>query len=189
MDEEMLRRLRIPEVHWKARIDRIPLKCKYKETISRYIKALASNVCKGQGLYLHGDYGGGKSAIAAICLREAVKYGFIGVWVKAQQLPGYIITGTIFDNEQTFYERACSVPLLVLDEFQIRKEIMFKETIVEDLVRLRIDNKLVTIITSNIGLTQLEKGYPALYSVLQEALYPVKVWGHDFRREMKGKTE
>ncbi len=76
--------------------------------------------------------------------------------------------------------------MLIIDEFQLRATIKYTENAIEDLIRHRLDDCLATIVTTNIVLTDLKGSYPALYSVLQDGLYPVKIQGYDFRADKKG---
>jgi DNA replication protein DnaC len=184
---EWLEHMGIPRVHWKVKFIDIPDKCSHKKAVRSYLDKIRYNVLSGKGLLLWGDYGRGKSALAAICLVHAAANGFIGHWIKAKEIPKHVIEQTPFDDELTMYERAQECPLLVIDEFQIRyEETKYTEWSAEDLVRSRIDQKLATIMTTNVPLRQIEASYPAFYSVLQEGLYPIKVQGHDFRRAMVG---
>lgn len=186
--QAVLDRLHIPQVHIKAVLDKIPGNPKHKKTLESYVNNIKKNVDKGQGLFLHGEYSRGKSALAAICLKAAYgQCGYIGLWIKAGDIPNYIINEIQFDSEETYYERCLSVPLLVIDEFKLRKDIKFTENSVEDLVRARIDLQKSTIITTNVSLKQLEEEYPAFHVVLQEGLYPIKIQGHDFRKGIGGK--
>lgn len=178
--------MRVPEVHWNARLDQIP-DLPHKRAVIQYVENLGSNLRKGQGLFLHGPLGRGKSALGSIVLKAATTIDRIGLWVRAKSLPTLIIQNIEFDDETTMYERAMQVPILVLDELQLRNETSYTETAAEDLIRYRIDHKLSTIVTTNITLAEMESKWPSLFSVMHEALYPVKVDGHDFRKPMKGK--
>lgn len=184
---EVYKRLRLPEVHWNVTINKIPNHCPHKKIIRDYTENILNNVEKGQGLYLFGDYGTGKSAIGCICLISAQKMRHLGLFLKAKDVPKYVIENIKFDFDKTYWERAVEVPLLVIDEFQLADKLGFREEVIEDLVRARIDRKRATIITTNVVPKILEAKYPGLYSVIQESLYPVKIFGHDFRAEMKGK--
>jgi DNA replication protein DnaC len=131
-----------------------------------------------------GEYSQGKSAIAAICLKAAACQGIIGFWVSSRFLTEYKIEKTRFDDMQTIWERACVAPLVVLDEVQLRKEAKYGEQALEDLIRCRIENKRCTIVTTNHGKGEWVKRAPSLLAVVKEAMLPVVVMGHDFRKEL-----
>lgn len=180
----MLERLQIPRVHWNTKASLIPDSCKHKKLIVEYVENISANVCKPRGLLLFGTYSAGKSGCAAICLKAAAFRGCIGLWLVANSVPTVQIEKTPFDEEVTLYERACSVPLLVLDELQIRSEVKGIEQYVERLIRLRVDAKLATIITTNHTPAEVSAKFPALAAALLEAVVPMKVDGHDFRKEI-----
>jgi predicted ATPase len=185
---QVLSFLRIPKNLWGATMADVPNKCPHKKLVSAYLDDIVANVESGQGLYLWGDYGRGKSALAAMTLKAAAIQRKLGLWIRAKDLPEYIINDTPFVEEQTMLERAKECCILVIDEFQVRKNIGFYETAIEDLLRGRIADGKTTIVTSNIVPKELSETYPPLYSVLQESLYPIKVSGHDFRAEKKGQV-
>ena len=188
-DSLLLEHIGIPKVHWAASINKIPDRCQHKKYIQSYLESIMSNVESGSGLYLWGDFGRGKSAIAAICLKRLAKFSIFGFWIKAKEIPRHLIKETVFDEGQTVIERAETCPLLIIDELQIRySETKFTEWSAEDLIRTRVDAKLSTIITTNLAPPVIERDYPALYSVVLEAFFPIKVQGYDFRKVKAGKN-
>ena len=184
LSESHLSRLSIPKVHWAAAFDRIPKGCKHRDTIRRYLDAIEAHILRPTGLLLFGQYSTGKSAIAALCLKAAASRGVIGYWISAGDLPRYQIGGDPFDEEMSCYTRARSAPVLVVDEYFMRAEMKWTEDAVDALVRHRIDAQLCTIITTNHSPEQISDARPALGAALREAVYPVKVSGHDFRKEL-----
>lgn len=186
LTEQHMDRMLIPKVHWNALLSKVPNRCVHKGHVSDYVEDIVPSITSGQGLYLWGDYGRGKSGLAALILKAAASRGFIGLWLRAKELPRHVIEKTQFDNEFTMMDRALDVPILVLDEFQVRSDIRYTEVAAEDLIRARIDSKKSTIVTSNITISDISDRYPALYSVLQEGLFPIHIKGHDFRSEMGG---
>ena len=186
--EDCLVRMRIPKTHWGASFDKIPNTCTHRTIVKRYLNNIYQHIQGATGLLLFGEYSGGKSAIASICLQKAAEAGVIGYWISAADLPRYQIEGEMFDEELNCYERARTVQLLIIDEYFMRREMKWTEDAVDALVRARIDEVRCTIITTNHAPSQIEESRPALAAALREAAYPVKVTGHDFRKDiMQGK--
>lgn len=186
--EEYLTRMRVPKIHWGTSVDKVPNACGHKSVLTRYLNNIYQHIQVATGLLLFGEYSAGKSAIAALCLKYAAQAGVIGYWISAADLPRYQIEGEMFDEELTCYERARTVQLLVIDEYFMRREMKWTEDAVDALVRARIDEVRCTIITTNHAPAQIEESRPALAAALREATYPIKVAGHDFRKQiMKGK--
>lgn len=182
--EEHLRRIRIPKCHWRAELNRIPESCRHKSTIVRYCDDILNKIWEPTGLLLFGEYSSGKSAIGAICLKAAAAQGVIGYWISAGDLPRYQIEKEMFDDELTCYERAKTSSLLVIDEYYMRAEMKWTEDAVDALVRARIDEEKCTIITTNHTPQDIERNRPAMGAALHQATYPIKVLGHDFRKDI-----
>jgi DNA replication protein DnaC len=179
---DILKRMCIPDVHLNAKMSSIPDVCKHKKIISKYILNLKTNLDKGRGLYLFGDYGNGKSAISCIILKYVGLAGKTGIFVKANDVAKYIIEKIEFEDKVSYEDRMLSVDVLVLDDLIVGVD--KREIYIEHLVRKRIDNKKVTIITSNQIPTELSIKYPALAAVSLECIIPVKIDGHNFRRDI-----
>jgi DNA replication protein DnaC len=175
------RRMAVPKAHWSACLTNVGDSFSYKKKIQKYIDNIEDNVREPKGLLLFGEYSAGKSGLASIILKAAALKGIIGFWVVVRDLPEQVIKNVIFDDEYTVWERARMVPILVVDELLIRKEVRYTEQAVEVLIRHRVDEKLCTIITTNHTPQAIQKSYPALFAVLQEAVVPLKVSGMNFR--------
>jgi DNA replication protein DnaC len=180
---KLLQHLTIPRVHWDARLAEIPGTCPHLPSVTDWVENVATRVNQPFGLLLLGEPSMGKSAIAAICLKAAASRGIFGYWVNHRQLPAQRINNQPFDENQTIWERACSVPLLIIDEVQLIRE-AYTEQILEELVRIRIDERLCTILTSNHSPDDFKTKWPTLFAALDEAVKIVVVRGHNFRKEI-----
>ena len=177
----------IPEILRECTLEVVPNNVTYKVTIQKYIDRLPEIIKTRQGLYLFGDYGAGKSSLAAVILMAAARQHSIpGFWTHAKKLAGYVIERTEWLEGITHVERCQSIPLLVIDEIQLRQNTGFQESVVEDLIRDRVSAGKPTIITSNLTPEMVKTYYPALYSVLTECVCPLHVYGKDFRGVNKG---
>jgi len=189
MNTELLKIIGIPKNHWETRLKYIPEECTHRKALTEYCENIIQNVAEGQGLYLWGDYSMGKSGAGAICLKAAASHRIFGRWVRAKDLPNIQIQKHIEPQTgEEVFDKLRFTPLLVIDEFQLRGKVQYTESLVEDVIRFRVDRKLSTIVTSNVILSDLKLNYPAMYAVLQEALYPVHCKGHDFRVSRGGKV-
>ena len=178
---DALERMGIPKNHWEVSWDAIPRELPHKRTILNYAITISASIQEGTGFYLHGEYGVGKSALAALLLRTAASCGHIGYWVRARSLPEYIIKDVMFDEEMTVSLRCLTVPLLVIDEFQLVGASGFTEYTTEELIRMRLDDMKSTIVTSNVDPITLHAKYPAMASACREKLQALKIQGHNFR--------
>ena len=179
---EPMRLLRLPHLYWGCSLQEIPDKCKHKDFLQRYIINIQERVGEGVGLLLWGEYSTGKSAAASIILKVGASWGIVGLWIKAGDVPGYVIQGNLFNADMSLIDRARSVSLLVLDEL-----IMYgdnRDAFVESLIRDRINEQKVTIITTNHTPTEILEKSPALGEVLREGVIPLRVMGHNFREDL-----
>jgi DNA replication protein DnaC len=183
----ILKRMGIPEVHWKAVYARIPNECEHKRIVHQWCANVRENlgigdfVTRPRGVLLLGDYSRGKSAIAAICLKAAASVGVIGFWVTVRELAAYQIEKTQFDESQTIWDRALTCPLLVLDDIPAKSDTYTAQAL-DSLVRHRVDAKKCCILTANLTQKYLSEHYQSLYAVLREAVVPVVIEGPDFRK-------
>ncbi len=175
-------RMRIPKRHWQANLAAIPDKCDHKKMIVKWVDDVQENVRKARGMFLLGDCSTGKSACAAIMLKAAATQNIMGLWVRARELPKFMIDKTRFDEDSTVIDRAGRVPVLVIDEVLVRDRTGYSEEVIEMLVRQRIDDELSTILTTNHSKKVLTDNCAELMAALMEAAYPQVVSGHDFRK-------
>lgn len=144
--------------------------------------SFAEYVNLGKGLYLWGDYGRGKTALASVLAKRWIQQSMQPCyWIRANEYPSIVIKEHRLSEYYTVADWCEEVPLLVIDEYQVRENVRFTETVVEELFRRRIDKKKSTIITTNVAPQTLEKAYPAMYAVLREGAVPVKVDGENKR--------
>lgn len=174
--KDYLRRMNVPALYWGVELEKV--KKPQAITVSKYISNFVAYRKKGWGLLLWGQYGSGKSACAAVILKEAVIGNkMTGLWVFADQIPAYVIDRTRFDAQELWLERMISVDLLVIDELILHRKDTFMDTAIEMVFRRRLTAQKPTIITSNISPKQFEDNYPAMHSALTEAIFPVKFEG------------
>jgi len=179
-----LERMGIPKRHWYCTLEKIPSECPHKARILDWIEHVEHRVKDSQGLLLMGDYSMGKTGLASICLKAACQRGIIGYWITARAYPQQVIQQHAFDQKYSVQDRAETVPLLVIDELQVREgNVKFSEQAIEHLVRTRIDANLCTIITTNHNTEFLKDHYQALTEALREAVTPIVVTGHNFRED------
>ena len=187
---EILRAMNLPERHFDARLACIK-GLKHHDKIEAYVSDVKSNVAKGAGFVLCGEYSRGKSAISSICLKAAyAKAGIIGYWVKSRTLPDIRINQLMYSEMESIWDRCCMIPLLVIDELMLVKD-RYTEQAIEELIRVRVDECRATVLTTNHMPSWIEDNFSSLYAVLREsaAFKWVKVEGYDFRTDPDGRLK
>jgi DNA replication protein DnaC len=94
----------------------------------------------------------------------------------------------MFDEEQSVWDRAKSVDVLILDDLGkgVQDSTGFGARVVDDLIRHRNANRRITFITTNMTVKALEEELkPSTMHSLKECIYPVKLLGSDLREGSK----
>ena len=187
--EAILKKFRfckLPKNHYRA------LRSDIQETgidISDWIEDPKSKL-GGRGLFLYGDYGRGKSSIAAIVVKLLIHRGVFPLWIEYGDIPMYVKENTLFNANQTVLDRAKEVEFLVVNEFNPRKySKAFPVDALDYLIRSRVGDGLTTIITSNTCPSKLVKDKDvgpmceSLVAISREAFDSVLVSGKDLRKK------
>lgn len=170
--------MRIPRRFWEASADKIPESVMAKAIA--YVRDIETSLNDGTGLLLWGPNGTGKTSVAVFIAKEARRRGAPVLFVTAEGLRQGVIENRMFKGDVPLIDRARTVDVLLLDDFG--KEHSggsgYTERFYEDLLRQRSSRRLLTLITSNMGIAQLSERYkPSMIEVMKETVYPLKVDG------------
>lgn len=163
-----------------------------QDFIARYISNMRfTNLEDLGGLFLYGSNGVGKTMLACIVAKEAYRHRYstrrttfveyMTQYTNTWNARGLEEKESVEDN---LYNNYKAVEFLVLEE--VGKEIDSKASapILEDLLRYREDNGLVTIICTNLSLKDLEDKYGAsVFSLLKGNMTPIRIEGKDKRKD------
>jgi len=196
--KRMFEFVQIPENYWEDRLSRIQ-EGPHKAVILDWFEDLPININEGKGLYLYGEYGVGKSSIAAMLLKGALAHGKFGLWTNFKPLPQYYKSPKdyMFDGYSSMFQKMLSTPILVVDELAVAPKDWWPIEIFEEVIRTRVQKRLSTIITSNHPPTYFTDGLErraskdekkiaditqGLISILTEAVDSCHVIGEDLRK-------
>lgn len=162
---------------------------KVKGLVQAYIEDLDSNFENNKGLFLYGSNGVGKTMLSSIILKEAYRHRYtsrrstfveyVDKYTKVWNAKSADEKATLEDELYTYYK---SVEFLVLEE--VGKEIDSKVSapILEDLLRYREDNGLVTIVCTNLNISLMTERYgESCISLLKGNTTPVMIECEDKR--------
>jgi DNA replication protein DnaC len=190
LTEEDLIRMRIPKRYWTAQPDQIsdqPGKVggiSARTATKNYMDQIVEKRRTGQGLILYGTNGTGKSCMAICIGKEYRRRGHPVLFVEAADLKRLVIEREMFDEEQTFWDRALNVDVLLLDDVGkgTQDSTGLGARLLDELIRHRNANMLVTILTTNMNMEQLgEELKLSSMASLKEHAMPVHVCGIDRR--------
>ncbi len=141
------------------------------------------------GLYLWGETGCGKTLISCAILNEMIRFHLVPVLyakfsrdilakIRSTFTPGSINYGEGINIEKNLG----SIPILVIDDFEIYKETDWVHSILYDLIDSRYEKNLLTIITSNKPMSYWkDMGNGRIYSRLNEMCKSIEVSAPDYR--------
>lgn len=132
------------------------------DILRKYVKEIESNAKKGEGLFIHGAVGNGKTCLASIILGEALEKEYSGCFISFVNAMS-IIRGMERGVDTENYEREnLQSQFLVIDELSTSyAEVPTKsvKATLEELLRYRTNECLPTIITSNKTPKEIEETF------------------------------
>jgi len=166
--------------------------------LTGWLTNFETNRESGEGLYLCGPTGTGKTHIAAALLREIV---------FTKQLGGFFVTSdkymeAVFDHmnkkdrefddmygDPDMIKYIYSVyDILVLDGLGMERQSDYTKKAITTMLNSRYEQKLLTIVTSEYPIDRLDTLYgKRLPSILQECTLSIPFSGKDYRLTSNGK--
>lgn len=205
LTKEDLVRMRIPSRYWEVTLEQISDEETYNDDLQvsmaspkniakRYMRGLLDMRRRGLGLLLWGPNGTGKTSLAVVVAKEFRRQFNTVLYVAAADLKRLVAAKEHFDEDETYWQRAIGVDVLLLDDFGKGSQDSkgFGKSIVDELIRERNAAQRVTIITTNLSLDSgLENGDMSLRKYLmvstmdslKEHVIPVQMEGDTRRGE------
>ncbi len=111
------------------------------------------------------------------------------MFVECASLKSAVIEKTAFDENQSIWDRAKSVDVLVLDDLGkgVQDKTGFGARVLDDLIRHRNASQRITFITTNMtpGPQMAEDLKVSTLHSLKECIIPVRIDGPDRREDSK----
>ncbi len=173
----------IGKSHWAARISSIPDGYDYKNIIKGYVAGMHLYELAGLGVFLYGDIGSGKTSIGSIILRNALARGGSILSIRMVDMLDELTARRPVDltNGSSLINALKKVNYLLVDDLTPEDKI-WRTNKIESVLRARNDEKLPTIITSNMPKDDVFN-IPWLKSIFFERYLGVKVTGIDWRKK------
>jgi DNA replication protein DnaC len=186
LTKDDLLRARVPKRYWTASMDGVQESV--REVATKYLANIDEMLSKGVGLLLWGSNGIGKTSLSVVIGKEYRRRGQSLLFLEAAEIKGAVINSEMFDEEQTLWERAKTVEVLLIDDLGkgVQDSTGFGARVLDELIRHRNANKRVTFITTNMTLKAIEEELKSstMHS-LKECIYPMRISGEDLREAAK----
>lgn len=188
--KDMLRNAGIGKSYWPCTIKKIPDECAYKAVLAEMVETLPEDERAGKGAIFYGNHGYGKTSSGAIMLKAAMARGgqcFHRMAATVEHAYEKRWVETNFDGIQV-WDLLSRSQLLTLDD--LGHELasggykVGDTRIIEELIRLRYDDRLTTYITTNLPIQEMVKQYQSISSILLDPsrFRVVEVDGFNWRR-------
>ena len=148
----------MPEAIASARMKDIYIDDKSRYEVIKYLKNFIDNPFKGKGLYLHGNFGCGKTYLITAALNELAKKDIKSAIVFWPEFLKHL--KTLFNTNDGFEEtlnKVTKAPILLIDDIGAENTTAWsRDEILCPILQYRMDEGLKTFFTSNLNLNELE---------------------------------
>jgi len=186
LKDERKKAMWIPDALWE--VNPFDIRSPEADDLRQYMWDLREHYRDRKGLILHGPYGSGKSAIAAMVLMVAAQNkigGHYRKWIRADRWQKYVIEKTTYlpdcYHEYLVADTARHADWLVIDELIPDSRDSFAIRELESLIRERVENRLFTIITTNASPAEWEERHPSLAAVFPQLGFVKFIDGYNWR--------
>ena len=197
--DERVKNLRIPARYVGKTLKGFDVEVGDKEAfnaINVWFTRLEENLSEGMGLYIYGSTGVGKTHLAQALLTRIVQnHELSGIFITADRYIDMVYDEMRNDGELPepysdpnllkYMRRIFDV--MVLDGLgSERATTEFARNAISALIDNRYEEKLITVITSNLPPNELARTYgKRINSIVQESCFLINVEGNDYRSVFK----
>lgn len=197
LDQQDLERMLLPRRFWNCTAEEVCASVgegslgdgiSPREFLYRYFEDFEAYLDMGVGTLLWGDNGRGKTGMAAVIGKMARRMTRLVLFVECGELKRLAIERVPFDEDQTVWERARDVDVLILDDLGkgTHDRTGYGARLIDDLIRLRSANRRTTIITTNLNMSALKGTLKeSTMATLTDCVIPFHVEGPDRRQSEK----
>lgn len=159
----------IPEEIKNAKIAEIYTQYKERYETIKWLNDFIKNYQKGgKGLYLHGNFGSGKTYLIAAAFNELAKKNIKSAIVFWPEFLRDLKTSFQTDFKEK-YEKIKKVELLMIDDIGAENTTNWgRDEILCPLLQYRMENHLTTFFTSNLTIDSLEQHFEVTKDNVQE---------------------
>lgn len=191
---EQMAHAQIPIKYWDFNLNDLRDDISGIDKVEKYIHKLPLAYEEGQGLFIYGKNGNGKTLCACLIGKEALKQGYtVRFAFLGEVISSFIDTMYDPDLREKLHNDILGVDFLILDDVDkayISKNGGYVDSVLDTLFRSRVQNCLPIIVTANKDIKEIlqqqeEVFSKSLLSLFDESLLPIMFFGTDHRAELK----
>lgn len=146
LDAECYHNMQIGSEYWGVTLGSIPKEGKgYCDKITAYLGRVEEAFLEGYGLFINGPPQTGKTSLAVVVAKHI--YSWYTPATGISLLPMSHFIRSVINKKVGFYERR---GLLILDDIGSEDAKDFSKSSLEGIIRFRCENRLPTIVTTNL---------------------------------------
>lgn len=159
----------------------------HMESVFKYVRSFAGKLGRGsESLLFIGGTGLGKTHLSLAAAKEAIDSGLGVIYDSVPSLMMKLENERFGRGDDGLLEMVCSCDLLILDDLGAEHNTNTTRTFIYTIVNSRIMSGLPTVISTNLGLSELRDSYTdAVYSRLSGDYTPIYFSGSDIRLKKK----
>lgn len=183
--------MRVPERHRDVNPGEIPERGdpSPKGVVDRYLGELRRYHEAGHGMLLQGPNGVGKTAAACHVLAEFRRHGQSALFTRSETLRQSVVDDVRDVEGRDLWRLAQRVDALLIDDLgkEHGSASGFDANLLEYLLRGRLGDRLVTLMTTNASIQDLREHYRrSTWSVIKGVATPIQFEGPDRRSSEAG---
>lgn len=187
----------IPIKYWELGLNDLGIDNPCIVEVNSFCNKLKLAYESGQGIFLYGQNGTGKTLSACHIAKQAILQGFsVRFTFLGEIISSFINTMYNSSEREKLKQDILGVDFLIIDDIDktyVAQDSKYVNSVLDTLFRTRVQNCLPVIITSNKALQEIlsssdEVFSKSLLSLFQESLLPILFIGSDKREELKIKA-
>lgn len=162
--DRMIKNSRLGKRFWSRTFETYRIDNRNKpvyETVKRYAENFAEHKERGEGLYLSGGFGTGKTHLAAAICHEVIKQGYQPIFgtmiTLLERIKATYNSGAAEKTEWQIIDHYINCDLLIIDDLGKERPTGWALEKLYGIINARYEDCRPIVITANYGINQIEK--------------------------------
>jgi DNA replication protein DnaC len=181
---KLLRNANVGKRYWDIDLDGLSPECEHREAVLSYLANLREHDRRGLGLILHGPHGVGKTATISALIRDAIRRGPITAWFATAQSVDWAARhrdSYLGPQGVPVWKMLTKFQFVAIDDVGAERDAEWNTCWLEEVVRARYNDRLITLISSNVELDFLFDKCKWLKALSKDAFVIIEMSGKQWR--------